>query len=115
MIRMGSALQIKAICPDCLKPMDVFEQYAHASLGKGVASDFACVMCYTDGCINRYFIVTIEKKSGMVMYTDAAYIPPQNMDDTWKPIYVQRVDTDGNVLSKPKGKAKKNAHKAVTD
>jgi hypothetical protein len=49
-----------------------------------IEGDFRCVSCYTEGCINRYFTHTIEKKTGVVIYTDAMY---KHENDAWKPIY----------------------------
>lgn len=98
MIRLGISLQLKAICPDCDKPMDILRSMSYSSIGAGVEGDFACVSCHTEGCISRYFVSTIEKKSGMVIFTDARYMPPRGDEQNWKPVYVKYVDADGKAI-----------------
>jgi hypothetical protein len=41
-----------------------------------IEGDFTCVRCITDTCINRGFISTVEKRTGMVISTNAMYRPP---------------------------------------
>lgn len=99
MINFGMSIKLSAMCPDCDRPMSVLRQNAHSTVG-GDYSEFACVVCNTEGCINRYFVTTIEKKSGMVVYTNARYIPDSGEDGGWKPVYAQHVDAEGNPIIK---------------
>lgn len=79
MIYFGSSLEVTVMCPDCDKPMQrMMRQYSRSL---NIEGDFICVMCKTEDCINRYFTHTVEKKTGMVIYTNAAYSPPQNSDE----------------------------------
>lgn len=86
MITFGRQLRIVAMCPDCEKPMQIQRQSVHSSLNAGVESDFGCVICTTDGCISKGFPTTIEKKTGMVLYTDAMYVY-DHKEEKWKPTY----------------------------
>jgi hypothetical protein len=56
--------------------------------------DFACVVCNTEDCISKNFMTTIEKKSGMVIYTDALYIYDLDKQD-WKPSFARFGVTQG--------------------
>lgn len=87
MIRYGARIQIMPICPDCQKPMTLLgDAQAYPSLFFEVDSDFSTVQCMQEGCINRYFVTTIEKKSGMVLFTDARY-KLSYVDATYEPLY----------------------------
>ncbi len=86
MIYFGGQIPIMALCPDCMKPMSVFSRTVHSSLNVGVASDFAAVICHTEGCISKEFMTTIEKKSGTVIYTDALYVYDYEKEE-WKPSF----------------------------
>ena len=100
MINFGMSIKLSAMCPDCDKPMSVLRQ-AHAFITVGIDySEFACVVCNTEDCMSRYFVTTIEKKSGMVVFTNARYIPDRGEDGGWKPIYAQHVDAEGNPIIK---------------
>jgi hypothetical protein len=93
-IRFGSSLPIVALCPDCKKPMTIVQQHAYPSLGSGAIGDFACVVCNTEDCISKNFMTTIEKKSGMVIYTDALYIFDHDKQD-WEPSFARFGVTPG--------------------
>ena len=85
MIRYGNCLQIKAICPGCDKPMTVWRAPHHSTLGaEPDTGNLACVVCDTEDCINRGFMTTIEKKTGMVVYTEARY---KYVNGTYRSIY----------------------------
>jgi len=87
MIRFGSRIIIKAICPDCDKPMETLEQSAYSGIAHFESSDFASVSCNTEDCINRYFVTTIERKSGTVLFTDARYKSNYETANQWEPMY----------------------------
>jgi hypothetical protein len=85
MIRYGNCLQIRAMCPDCSKPMDFYISSTVSTLGaEPETGNLACVICNNDDCINRGFMTTIEKKTGMVVYTDARY---KYVDGTYRSVY----------------------------
>ncbi len=99
MIIFGRALQIRAICPDCDEPMGIHKSMGpYSSLGDYIeTSDFACVVCDNDGCLSRGYMTTIEKKTGMVVFTEARYKPPQKGEDidTWTRLWPKFQDKDG--------------------
>jgi hypothetical protein len=92
MIYLGSSLEMAVICPDCEKPMRRMWRQGATSLN--IEGDFRCVSCYTEGCINRYFTHTVEKKTGMVIFTDARYRPPRRDETEWKPVYPKYEDIE---------------------
>lgn len=101
MINFGGSIQIVALCPDCEKAMSILTRMGRSPTlvnPDTINSDFACIVCQTEGCISRYFVTTIEKKSGMVIYTDAMYLPPRGDEENWKPVYRPLVDADGKVI-----------------
>lgn len=101
MIHFGGSIQLVALCPDCEKPMSILTRIGRMPTlvnPDTINSDFVCVYCQTEDCINRGFVSTIEKKSGMVVYTDAMYLAPRGEEQNWKPIYRQFVDREGNVI-----------------
>ena len=84
MIVFGSRIPIVPICPDCEKPMFLSTRASCKGISSQDDSDLVSVYCETQDCINRGFISTIEKKTGVVIYTDAMY---KYENDAWKPIY----------------------------
>jgi hypothetical protein len=93
MIQSGYLLEIAVLCIDCGKPMR--RQMRINANSIPTEGDFLCVSCCTEGCINRYFTHTVEKKTGMVIFTDARYRPPRGKDETeWKPVYPKCEDIE---------------------
>lgn len=75
------------MCPDCDKPMSILgESQTYPSLAIDMDSDFASVQCMQEGCMSKYFVTTIEKKTGMVIYTSAAY---QYRDGEYVPVFAE--------------------------
>ena len=65
--------------------MYIHTQPSHPTIGSS-DGDFSCVICQTKGCINKNFMNTVEKKSGMVIYTDALYTYDYDKQE-WKPSF----------------------------
>lgn len=79
MIYYGSSLQVAVICPDCDKPMKGGMRFEPNSLN--IEGDFTCVSCSTINCINNGFTSTVEKRTGMVISTNAMYRAPN--EEEW--------------------------------
>jgi len=88
MILFGNSLSIVALCPDCQKPMSIMRQQVYPSIASGNRGNFSCVTCFTEGCISKNFVTTIENISGMVVYTDALYVFDRDKDE-WKPSFAR--------------------------
>lgn len=86
MIRFGDRLPIVVLCPDCEKPMANQFAAAYKGIVPEVDSNFTIVHCTTEICINRFFMTTIEKKTGVVIFTDARY--RLTKESEWEPVFV---------------------------
>lgn len=86
MIRFGDRLPVVILCPDCEKPLVMQHAAAYQGINPESDSDFVSVHCSTENCINRYFMTTVEKKTGLVLFTDARYRPSYE-NAKWIPLY----------------------------